>query len=102
MYNTIGLILGILLYLFILIHPLIPKLRKKIVEYKLLIFDASYYIEEAIKYKSNYDKANAIGTYLLLNVLVGFVLLLLCIFVWPIYLIGIIGAYFINKQFTNT
>jgi hypothetical protein len=101
MYYTIGLILGILIYLFLLIHPFISKLRKKVVEYKLLIFDASNYIEEAITYKSEYEKSNAIGTYLLLNLLVGLAICILSIYIWPIYLIGIIGTYFINKEITN-
>lgn len=97
-YQTIGLIIGIIFYLFMIIHPLIPKFRKRLVEYDLLLFYASNYIEEYILYKSKDDKEHAIITYVLLNVLLSFAISFIMIIIWPLLIIAIIGIYIINKQ----
>lgn len=100
-YQLIGLIIGIIFYLFMLIHPLIPKLRKRLTEYHVILFDASIHIEDYIKYESKDDKEHAIVVYVLLNVLLSIALSILMVFIWPLLILAVIGIYIINKQTNN-
>jgi uncharacterized protein (UPF0333 family) len=100
-YQTIGLIIGVVFYLFMVIHPLIPKFRKRLVKYDVVLFDASNYIEQYILSKSKNDKEYAIILYVLFNVLLSFATSFLIIIFWPLLILVIIGIYIIKKQINN-